>query len=64
MQSHEQNYFTLIFKLEHAILHGPQMYVSAKPWQRIYLSYQMNLFAAFFRSPSYRQLGESYVYEQ
>ena len=51
MQSHEQNYFTLIFKLEHAIPHGLQMYASASPWQGIYLSYQMNLFAAFFLLP-------------
>ena len=51
MQSHEQNYFTLNFRLENAIPHVLQMYVNASPWQGIYLSYQMNLFAAFFTDP-------------
>ena len=37
--------------MEHAIPHGLQMYASASPWQGIYLSYQMNLFAAFFTDP-------------
>ena len=48
--------------MEHAIPHGLQMYASASPWQGIYLSYQMNLFAAFLLLPLLSSIRGTFMF--